>query len=149
MEIILSAAIGGEITADCDGGKTIHSSIIKMRASLKEGFKKIFFEGLNRIKINLYIGGDVSAYCDKTSITVTRYSHTKKECAAELCIDKNYWTSEPVLPIKKKFILFIEKSLISLGEIIGKKLKAVGCDFDCKLFKETVIKSLAEEQKKL
>ncbi|WP_024469397.1 Imm12 family immunity protein [Treponema pedis] len=144
MEIILSAAIGGEITADCDGGKTIHSSIIKMRASLKEHFEKSSFEGLNKIKISVYIGGDVSAYCDKTGITVTRYSHTKKECAAEFCIDKKYWTSAPVLPIKKKFILFIEKSLISLGEIIGKKLKATGCNFDCKLFKETVIKSLAE-----
>ncbi|WP_024467850.1 Imm12 family immunity protein [Treponema pedis] len=144
MEIILSAAIGGEITADCDGGKTIHSSIIKMRASLKEHFEKSSFEGLNKIKISVYIGGDVSSYCEKTGISVSRYSSTKKEYTAEFCIDKNYWNLEPLLPIKNKFILLMENLLINLGELIEKKLKASGCNFDCKLFKEIVLKSLAE-----
>ena len=61
MEVILSTVIGGEITVEVDGGKIVHSLIIKMRNSLKEHFKKIFFEGLDRIKINVYISGDVSS----------------------------------------------------------------------------------------
>ena len=128
MEVILSTVIGGEITVEVDGGKIVHSLIIKMRNSLKEHFKKIFFEGLDRIKINVYISGDVSSYCDKTGITATRYFRAKTEYTTEFCIDKNYWSLEPVLP--------------QLGGIIEKKLKAAGYNFDGELFKEIVLKSL-------
>ena len=123
MEVILSTVIGGEITVEVDGGKIVHSLIIKMRNSLKEHFKKIFFEGLDRIKINVYISGDVSSYCDKTGITATRYFRAKTEYTTEFCIDKNYWSLEPVLPVDRKFILFMENSLIQLGGIIEKNLK--------------------------
>ena len=123
MEVILSTVIGGEITVEVDGGKIVHSLIIKMRNSLKEHFKKIFFEGLDRIKINVYISGDVSSYCDKTGITATRYFRAKTEYTTEFCIDKNYWSLEPVLPVDRKFILFMENSLIQLGGIIEKSLK--------------------------
>ena len=137
MEVILSTVIGGEITVEVDGGKIVHSLIIKMRNSLKEHFKKIFFEGLDRIKINVYISGDVSSYCDKTGITATRYFRAKTEYTT-----KNYWSLEPVLPVDRKFILFMENSLIQLGGIIEKKLKAAGYNFDGELFKEIVFKSL-------
>lgn len=142
MEVILSTVIGGEITVEVDGGKIVHSLIIKMRNSLKEHFKKIFFEGLDRIKINVYISGDVSSYCDKTGITANRYFRAKTEYTTEFCIDKNYWSLEPVLPVDRKFILFMENSLIQLGGIIEKKLKAAGYNFDGELFKEIVLKSL-------
>ena len=123
MEVILSTVIGGEITVELDGEKIVHSLIIKMRNSLKKHFKKIFFEGLDRIKINVYISGDVSSYCDKTGITATRYFRAKTEYTTEFCIDKNYWSLEPVLPVDRKFILFMENSLIQLGGIIEKNLK--------------------------
>lgn len=42
----------------------------------------------------------------------------------------------------RKFILFMENSLIQLGGIIEKKLKAAGYNFDGELFKEIVLKSL-------
>lgn len=45
MEVILSTVIGGEITVEVDGGKIVHSLIIKMRNSLKEHFKKYFLKG--------------------------------------------------------------------------------------------------------
>lgn len=121
MEVILSTVIGDEITVELDGEKIVHSLIIKMRKSLKKHFKKIFFEGLDRIKINVYISGDVSSYCDKTGITATRYFRAKTEYTTEFCIDKNYWSLEPVLPVDRKFILFMENSLIQLGGIIEKK----------------------------
>ncbi len=85
MEIILSAAIGGDITSEIDGAKIIHSSIIKMRKPLKQNFAETSFEGLDRIKINIYISGDVSSYTEKTGITNTRYYKKKKEYTAEFC----------------------------------------------------------------
>uniref|UniRef100_UPI00359F5159 Imm12 family immunity protein n=1 Tax=Prevotella heparinolytica TaxID=28113 RepID=UPI00359F5159 len=63
----------------------IHSSIIKMRKPLKQNFAETSFEGLDRIKINIYISGDVSSYTEKTGITNTRYYKKKKEYTAEFC----------------------------------------------------------------
>ena len=144
MEIIVSTAIGGEITDGVDGEMIIHALIIRMRKSLKKYFEEIFFESLGKIRIKIYVSGKVSAYCDKTGITATRYSRAKKEYMAELCIDKHYWTSEPVLTIKRRFLLFMENSSVGLSEIIEKRLKADGYDFDGNLFKEIVFKSLSE-----
>ncbi len=118
MEIILSAAIGGDITSEIDGAKIIHSSIIKMRKSLKQNFAETSFEGLDRIKINIYISGDVSSYTEKTGITNTRYYKKKKN-------------------IRRSFVK-------NLSKIIKNRLKTDGHNFDVNLFKEIVLKSLAE-----
>ena len=53
MEIIVSTAIGGEITDGVDGEMIIHALIIRMRKSLKKYFEEIFFESLGKIRTEL------------------------------------------------------------------------------------------------
>lgn len=113
-----------------------------MRKSLKKQFVNNSFEGLAKIKINLYISGDLSEYCSKSGITKYRYSQKKNEFISEFCIDRYYWNSEPMLDIKKKFLLFLESSFINLGILIKEKLKSKGYNFDNEMFKEIVLKSL-------
>ena len=122
--------------------KKIHQIIIEMRKSLKKQFVNNSFEGLAKIKINLYISGDLSEYCSKSGITKYRYSQKKNEFISEFCIDRYYWNSEPMLDIKKKFLLFLESSFINLGILIKEKLKSKGYNFDNEMFKEIVLKSL-------
>ena len=79
-----------------------------MRKSLKKQFANNSFDGLDKTKINIYISGNVSEYCTKSGITKCRYLRKKKEIISEFCIDRYYWTSEPLLDVKRKFLLFIE-----------------------------------------
>jgi len=102
----------------------------------------ISFEGLAKIKINLYISGDVSEYSSKSGITKCRYFQKKNELVSEFCIDRYYWNSEPMLDTKKKFLLFLESSFINLGILIKEKLKSKGYNFDSEMFKEIALKSL-------
>ena len=50
--------------------------------------------------------------------------------------------SEPKLDTKRKFLLFLESSLIDLGVLIKEKLESKGYNFDCEMFTETAFKSL-------
>ena len=113
-----------------------------MRKNLKKQFLNISFEGLAKIKINLYISGDVSEYSSKSGITKCRYFQKKNELVSEFCIDRYYWNSEPMLDTKKKFLLFLESSFINLGILIKEKLKSKGYKFDSEMFKEIALKSL-------
>jgi len=115
MEIIVSSVIGGQIVSEVGMEKKIHQIIIEVRKSLKEQFVNKSFEGLAKIKINLYISGDLSEYCSKSGITKHQYFQKKSEFITEFCIDRYYWNSEPKLDTKKKFLLFLESSLINLG----------------------------------
>jgi len=114
MEIIISSVIGGQIMPEVKIEKKLHQIIIEMRKSLKKQFVNYSFEGLIKIKINLYISGDVSEYRSKSGITKYQYFQKKNEYIAEFCIDRNYWNSEPMLDTKKKFLSFIESSFINL-----------------------------------
>ena len=59
MEIIVSSVIGGQLKPEVEMEKNLHQIIIEMRKNLKKQFLNISFEGLAKIKINLYISGDV------------------------------------------------------------------------------------------
>lgn len=142
MEIIISSVIGGQITPEVKIEKKLHQIIIEMRKSLKKQFVNYSFEGLIKIKINLYISGDVSEYRSKSGITKYQYFQKKNEYIAEFCIDRNYWNSEPMLDTKKKFLSFIESSFINLGILIKEKLKSKGYKFDSEMFKKIALKSL-------
>ena len=142
MEISVSSVIGGQLKPEVEMEKNLHQIIIEMRKNLKKQFLNISFEGLAKIKINLYISGDVSEYSSKSGITKCRYSQKKNEFISEFCIDRYYWNSEPMLDIKKKFLLFLESSFINLGILIKEKLKSKGYNFDSEMFKEIVLRSL-------
>lgn len=142
MEIIISSVIGGQIMPEVKIEKKLHQIIIEMRKSLKKQFVNYSFEGFIKIKINLYISGDVSEYRSKSGITKYQYFQKKNEYIAEFCIDRNYWNSEPMLDTKKKFLSFIESSFINLGILIKEKLKSKGYNFDSEMFKEIALKSL-------
>lgn len=142
MEIVVSSVIGGEIVAEVGMERVLHLLIIEMRKSLKEQFVNKSFDGLDKIKINIYISGNVSEYCVKSGITKCRYSQKKKEIISEFCIDRCYWTSDPLLDVKRKFLLFIEDSFINLSMFIKKRLNSEGYDFDSEVFKEKILKSL-------
>ena len=142
MEIIVSSVIGGQIVSEVGMEKKIHKIIIEVRKSLKEQFVNKSFEGLAKIKINLYISGDLSEYCSKSGITKHQYFQKKSEFITEFCVDRYYWNSEPKLDTKKKFLLFLESSLIDLGVLIKEKLESKGDNFDCEMFTETAFKSL-------
>ena len=144
MEIIVSSVIGGQIVAEVGMERVLHQLIIEMRKSLKKQFANNSFDGLDKTKINIYISGDVSEYCIESGITKCRYLRKKKEIISEFCIDRYYWTSEPLLDVKRKFLLFIKDSFVDLGVCIKKKLKSEGYDFDSEVFKEMVVKSLIE-----
>ena len=142
MDIIVSSVIGGQLKPEVEMEKNLHQIIIEMRKNLKKQFLNISFEGLAKIKINLYISGDVSEYSSKSGITKCRYFQKKNELVSEFCIDRYYWNSEPMLDTKKKFILFLESSFINLGILIKEKLKSKGYNFDSEMFKEIALKSL-------
>ena len=142
MEIIVSSVIGGQLVPEVGMEEKLHQIIIEMRKSLKKQFVNNSFEGLSKIKINLYISGDLSEYCSKSGITKYRYFQKKNEFISEFCIDRYYWNSEPMLDTKKKFLLFLESSFINLGILIKEKLKSKGYNFDSEMFKEIALKSL-------
>lgn len=141
MEIILSSAIGGDISPEINA-KNIHQLVIEARKSLKTRFKDKFFYGVDKIKIDLYVDGDISEYCTESGVAKCRYYQKKREIASEFCIDRNYWLSEPSLGYKRKFNLFMEASLSNLGTFIEKRLKSDGVNFDNTLFQETIFESL-------
>ena len=142
MEIIVSSVIGGQLVPEVGMEEKLHQIIIEMRKSLKKQFVNKSFEGLAKIKINLYISGDLSEYCSKSGITKHQYFQKKNELVSEFCIDRYYWNSEPMLDTKKKFLLFLESSFINLGILIKEKLKSKGYKFDSEMFKEIALKSL-------
>ena len=142
MEISVSSVIGGQLKPEVEMEKNLHQIIIEMRKNLKKQFLNISFEGLAKIKINLYISGDVSEYSSKSGITKCRYFQKKNELVSEFCIDRYYWNSEPMLDTKKKFLLFLGSSFINLGILIKEKLKSKGYKFDSEMFKEIALKSL-------
>ena len=86
----------------------LHQIIIEVRKSLKEQFCKQVLEGLAKIKINLYISGDLSEYCSKSGITKHQYFQKKNEFITEFCVDRYYWNSEPKLDTKRNFYYFRE-----------------------------------------
>lgn len=141
MEIVLSTAIGGDISSEINA-KNIHQLVIEVRKSLKTQFKDKFFHGVDKINIDLYIDGDISEYCTESGVAKCRYYQKKREIASEFCIDRNYWFSEPFLDYKGKFILFMKISLLNLNAFIEKRLKSDGVSFDSTLFQETVLESL-------
>ncbi|MDY6121556.1 MAG: Imm12 family immunity protein [Porphyromonas sp.] len=141
MEIILSSAIGGDISPEIKA-KNIHQLVIEVRKSLKTQFKDKFFYGVDKIKINLYVSGDISEYCTDSGVTKCRYFQKKQEIASEFCIDRSYWFSEPFLDYKRKFLLFMEASLSNLNAFMDKRLKSDGVKFDSTLFQETISESL-------
>lgn len=142
MKIIVSCVIGGELISGNGMEKVLHQLIIEMRKSLKKQFDSKTFDGLDKTKINLYISGNVSEFCSQSGIAKCQYVLKKKEIISEFCIDRYYWTSEPVLDLKKKFLSFMDNSLTNLSLSIKEKLKVKGLDFDSELFKETFLNSL-------
>ena len=142
MEIIVSSVIGGQLVPEVGMEEKLHQIIIEMRKSLKKQFVNYSFEGFIKIKINLYISGDVSEYRSKSGITKYQYFQKKNEFITEFCVDRYYWNSEPKLDTKRKFLLFLESSLIDLGVLIKEKLESKGYNFDCEMFTETAFKSL-------
>ena len=142
MEIIVSSVIGGQLVPEVGMEEKLHQIIIEMRKSLKKQFVNKSFEGLAKIKINLYISGYLSEYCSKSGITKHQYFQKKNEFITEFCVDRYYWNSEPKLDTKKKFLLFLESSFINLGILIKEKLKSKGYKFDSEMFKEIALKSL-------
>jgi hypothetical protein len=76
MELVISTAIGGQVIEDPNVNiRVINISLLK---EIKQKFEEIEFENLKKVKVNLYISGDVSEYCDKTGISKNRYFKEKR-----------------------------------------------------------------------
>lgn len=144
MEIVISSVIGGQIAAVEGLEKVVHALIIEMRMSFKKQFENKSFAGLDKVKINMYISGDVSEYCTTSEITKCLYFERKKQFISEFCIARSYWTSCSLSDVKGKFLLLIENLFVSLNMLIKHRLKCKGYDFDSEVFKEIVLKSLIE-----
>ena len=118
MEIIVSSVIGGQLKPEVEMEKNLHQIIIEMRKNLKKQFLNISFEGLAKIKINLYISGDVSEYSSKSGITKCRYFQKKNELVSEFCIDRYYWNSEPMLDTKKEISIIFREFVYKFRDLI-------------------------------
>ena len=125
MELVISTAIGGKVVDDPNINiRVINIALIK---DLKQRFLEIEFESLKKIKVDLYISGDVSEYCEQTGIYKNKYFKNKQEVSSEFCLSRSYWDESGEQPVKEKLKEFIKKSLIMLGGFIKEKLE--GSDF--------------------
>lgn len=126
MELVISTAIGGQVVDDPNINiRVINIALIK---EIKQRFLAIEFESLKKIKVDLYISGDVSEYCEQTGIYKNKYFKTKLEVSSEFCLSRSYWNNTGEQSIEEKLKEFIKKSLIVLGDFIKEKLK--GSDFN-------------------
>ncbi|AZA78668.1 hypothetical protein EG347_14700 [Chryseobacterium sp. G0186] len=125
MELVISTAIGGQVVDDPNINiRVINIALIK---EIKQRFLEIEFESLKKIKVDLYISGDVSEYCEQTGIYKNKYFKTKLEVSSEFCLSRSYWNTSGGQPVEEKLKEFIKKSLIVLGDFIKEKLE--GSDF--------------------
>ena len=143
MEICVNLALGGDVAESADLSNVIFRLVIEMRKTLKAQFRDKCFDGLNRVKIMMFVSGDVSEYSPQTGIISCRY-YQKKEVQSSFCISRDYWLAEPLLDGKQKFLLFLEQTFADLSALVEKKLKAARCDFDGEAFKESLSKSLKD-----
>lgn len=143
MEICVNLALGGDVAESADLSNVIFRLVIDMRKTLKAQFRDKCFDGLNRVKIMMFVSGDVSEYSPQTGIISCRY-YQKKEVQSSFCISRDYWLAEPLLDGKQKFLLFLEQTFADLSALVEKKLKAARCDFDGEAFKESLSKSLKD-----
>jgi hypothetical protein len=127
MNFIISTAIGGQVTNVSNA--SLRNINLSMAKCLKNRFENIEFVGLDKLKINLYISGDISEYCNCSGIKNVRYIKNKKEISSEFCIQRNYWDTLPELSIEDKFIKFMYLSLLDLSISIEKKLENNGYFF--------------------
>lgn len=67
MELIVNTVIGGQVITDTN--INLRMINIKLIKELKELFKVFDFKVLNKIKLNLYINGDISEYSNSTGIS--------------------------------------------------------------------------------
>jgi hypothetical protein len=128
MELVISTAIGGQVIEDPNVNiRVINISLLK---EIKQKFEEIEFENLKKVKVNLYISGDVSEYCDKTGISKNRYFKEKKEVSSEFCINRSYWSDNLEKSAEQKLKDFLKKSLMELGEVLKTKLKDEGFNYE-------------------
>ncbi len=144
MEICVNLALGGDVAESADLSNVIFRLVIEMRKTLKAQFRDKCFDGLNKMKITIFVSGDVSEYSPQTGIKSCRYYQKKKEVQSSCCISSDYWLAEPLLDRKQKFLLFLEQTFADLSVLIEKKLKVARCDFDSEAFKESLSKSLMD-----
>ncbi|MGJ1422214.1 Imm12 family immunity protein [Sphingobacterium spiritivorum] len=128
MELIISTAIGGQVMED----PNINIRVINIALSkeIKQQFEEIEFENLKKVKVNLYISGDVSEYCDETGISKNKYSKVKKEVSSEFCINRNYWKNNLEKSTEQKLKDFVKNSLMELGDFMRTKLKEDGFNYE-------------------
>ena len=144
MEICVNLALGGDVAESADLSNVIFRLVIEMRKTLKAQFRDKCFDGLNKVKITMFVSGDVSEYSPQTGIISCCYYQKKKEVQSSFCISRDYWLAEPLLDGKQKFLLFLEQTFTDLSALVEKKLKAARCDFDGVAFKESLSKSLMD-----
>ena len=142
MEICVNLVLGGDVAESGDMSNVVFRLVIEMLKTLKAQFGDKCFDGLDRVKITMFVSGDVSEYSPQTGIISCRYYQKKKEVLSSFCISRNYWHTEPLLDGKQKFLLFLEQTFTDLSALVEKKLKAARCDFDGVAFKESLSKSL-------
>lgn len=97
MEICVNLALGGDVAESADLSNVIFRLVIEMRKTLKAQFRDKCFDGLNRLKIMMFVSVDVSEYSPQTGIISCRYYQKKKEVLSSFCINRNYWHTEPLL----------------------------------------------------
>jgi hypothetical protein len=136
MNFVISTTIGGQVTNVSNA--SLRNLNLSMAKCLKNGFENIEFVGLDKLKINLYISGDISEYCNCSGIKNVRYIKNKKEISSELCIQRNYWDTLPELSIEEKFIKFMYLSLLDLSISIEKKLENNSYFFDKEKFNKII-----------
>ncbi|MDR2148046.1 MAG: immunity protein 12 [Tannerella sp.] len=142
MVFIISTAIGGQVTNVPNINiRNINFSITNC---LKNKFEQIEFIGLDKLKINLYISGDLSEYCNCTGIKNIKYIMNKKEISAEFCIQKIYWETLPELSTEEKFAKYMYSSLLDLSNLIKKRLNKDGYLFDKEFFDRIVKESIGQ-----
>lgn len=128
MELVISTVIGGQVIED--PSINIRVINIALTKEIKQKFEAIEFENLKKLKINLYISGDVSGYCDETGISKNKYFKAKKEVSSEFCINRHYWKHNLEKSPEKKLKDFMKTSLTELGAFIRTKLKENGFNYE-------------------
>ncbi|SHG43081.1 Imm12 family immunity protein [Pedobacter caeni] len=141
MDFVISTAIGGQVLSDVESNKWLKDIQIGISKILKENFKGIEIAGLQKIKINLYISGDISEYCDKIGISKSKYLKAKNEISTEFCITRDFWNKGSVNQADLQFVEFLKQSLLDLSDFVENKLNSVKISFQKDVFITTVLRS--------
>lgn len=139
MEVVINVAYGGENLAQ----EVLVNRVRDIRKVIKEEFSPFIQEGLEKIKIYLFLNGDLTSYYDRTGLYKPTYYSKKKEFVINICFDTSNWSNN-----YDSNLLFFNSSfcnlLIDSIKVLDEKLRKNKIFIDLELYTLRINKIFAD-----